>query len=255
MTNKAQITQQAARDGVPATTVERDYVLAHIIAGLATLNIEHGLVFKGGTALRLCFFENYRYSADLDFSLTHGTKQDAYDVVQLALDSQSGAITALSLTDQEPIRITYQGPLGRERTLKLDIAEDELVLDAQSTALLPRWGDLPKDAALTTYSLTEIAGEKLRCIMQRLQCRDLFDLALLFDDAQVDPRDAADIFIPKAQHRDLDPRQFAERYTKRVAQYQKRWDRELSEHVPGAVPEFNDLERRIARRLRSAGLL
>lgn len=109
MTNKAQITQQAARDGVPATTVERDYVLAHLVAGLAKLNIDHGLVFKGGTALRLCFFENYRYSADLDFSLTHGTKQDAHDVVQLALDNQSGAITALSLTDHEPIRIAYQG--------------------------------------------------------------------------------------------------------------------------------------------------
>ena len=29
MTNRAQITRQAARDGVPAPTVERDYVLAH----------------------------------------------------------------------------------------------------------------------------------------------------------------------------------------------------------------------------------
>ena len=34
MSNRAQITRQAARDGVPAPTVERDYVLAHIIAGL-----------------------------------------------------------------------------------------------------------------------------------------------------------------------------------------------------------------------------
>ena len=58
-------------------------------------------------------------------------------------------------------------------------------------------------------------------------------------------------FIPKAQHRDLDPDQFAERYTKRVEQYQKRWNQEPNEHVP----EFRDLERRIARRLRSAGLL
>ena len=42
MTNKAQITQQAARDEVPAPTVERDYVLAHIIAGLASLGDDHG---------------------------------------------------------------------------------------------------------------------------------------------------------------------------------------------------------------------
>ena len=50
MTNRAQITRQAARDGVPAPTVERDYVLAHIIAALGAIDASHGLVFKGGTA-------------------------------------------------------------------------------------------------------------------------------------------------------------------------------------------------------------
>ena len=35
MTTFAQITRQAACDDVPAPTVERDYVLAHIIAALS----------------------------------------------------------------------------------------------------------------------------------------------------------------------------------------------------------------------------
>lgn len=51
MSNRAQITQQAARDGVPAPTVERDYILAHIIAGLASLDNDHGL--DNGRPLRL----------------------------------------------------------------------------------------------------------------------------------------------------------------------------------------------------------
>ena len=68
MTNRTQITRKAARDGVPAPTVERDYVLAHIVAALGALDDSHGLVFKGGTALRLCFFDDYRHSAHLDFS-------------------------------------------------------------------------------------------------------------------------------------------------------------------------------------------
>ena len=42
MTNRAQITRQAARDGVPAPTVERDYVLAHIIAALGAIDASHG---------------------------------------------------------------------------------------------------------------------------------------------------------------------------------------------------------------------
>ena len=67
MTNRALITRQA-RDGVPEPTVERDDVLAHIIAAFGALDDNHGLVFKRGTARRLCFFEDYRDSAHLDFS-------------------------------------------------------------------------------------------------------------------------------------------------------------------------------------------
>ena len=174
MTNRAQITRQAARDGVPAPTVERDYVLAHIMAALGAVDDGHGLVFKGGTALRLCYFEDYRYSADLDFSVVEGAIDAAYATIETALGAVVGAVDALHLTDHEPKRIAYRGPLGRQRYLKLDITDSELVLNVDTVRLLPRWPDLPDTHAVRVYSLAEIAGEKLRCIMQRMQCRDLF---------------------------------------------------------------------------------
>ena len=105
MTNRAQITRQAARDGVPAPTVERDDVLAHIIAALGALDDSHGLVFKGGTALRLGCFEDYRYSADLDFSVVEGDLEAAYATIEAALTAVTGAIDTLNLTDDEPKRI------------------------------------------------------------------------------------------------------------------------------------------------------
>ena len=42
MSSLGLITKQAERDGVSAPTVERDYVLAHIIAGLGSLGRDHG---------------------------------------------------------------------------------------------------------------------------------------------------------------------------------------------------------------------
>ena len=161
MTNRAQITHQAARDGVPAPTVERDYVLADIVGALGALDDSHGLVFKGGTALRLCYFEDYRYSADLDFSVVEGDLEAAYATIEAALTAATGAIDALSLTNDEPRRIGYQGPLGRPRYLRLDIADDELVLNVATVNLLQRWPDLPQSNAIRVYSLEEIAGEKL----------------------------------------------------------------------------------------------
>lgn len=255
MTNRAQITRQAARDGVPAPTVERDYVLAHIIAALGALDDGHGLVFKGGTALRLCYFEDYRYSADLDFSIVEGDLDAAYTTIEAALAAVTGAIDMLNLTDDEPKRIRYRGPLGRRRYLKLDIADDELVLNVNNVNSLRRWDDLPETGAVRAYTLAEIAGEKLRCVMQRLQCRDLLDLWLLFEDAGVDPQDAAEVFLPKAAHRNLDPGQFEASYRARLPQYRRRWTNELDIHVSGEVPHFEQVERTVSRRLRAAGLL
>ena len=255
MTSRAQITRQAARDGVPAPTVERDYVLAHIIAALGALDDGHGLVFKGGTALRLCYFEDYRYSADLDFSMVEGDLSAACTTIEAALAAVTGAIDALNLTDDEPKRIGYRGPLGRQRYLKLDIADDELVLNVNNVNSLRRWDDLPETGAVRAYTLAEIAGEKLRCVMQRLQCRDLLDLWLLFEDAGVDPQDAAEVFLPKAAHRNLDPGQFEASYRTRLPQYRRRWTNELEIHVPGEVPHLEHVERSVSRRLRAVGLL
>ena len=255
MSNKAQITQRAAHHGVPAPTVERDYVLAHVIAALGTMDDDHGLVFKGGTALRLCYLENYRYSADLDFSVVGNEIEGAYATIDTALTRVTGAIEGLSLTGDKPRRIGYLGPLGRRRSLKIDITDDELVLNVDTVRLLPLWPDLPEDVAIRAYPLVEVAGEKLRCVIQRLQCRDLFDLWFLFENEDVDPYDAVEIFKQKAEHKNINPSEFEERYISRLLQYQDRWTDELQNHLSGQVPYFEQVERAVSRQLRGAGLL
>lgn len=46
---------------MPAATVERDYVLTHVLAEIASTPGTDQMVFKGGTALRVCYFDDYRY--------------------------------------------------------------------------------------------------------------------------------------------------------------------------------------------------
>ena len=54
---------------IPEAVIERDYVLAWFLTGLAGHPLREVLAFKGGTALRRCWFEDYRFSEDLDFTL------------------------------------------------------------------------------------------------------------------------------------------------------------------------------------------
>ena len=79
--------------------------------------------------------------------------------------------------------------------------------------LLRRWPDIP-EVSIAAYITLEITAEKLRCVLQRLQCRDFLDLGLLLDDADLTA--ATELFRRKSLHKGLDPATFAEKFEKRV---------------------------------------
>ena len=54
--------------------IEKDYVLGWLLAGIENdRELFKSWVFKGGTCLKKCYFENYRFSEDLDYTLTDNT--------------------------------------------------------------------------------------------------------------------------------------------------------------------------------------
>ncbi len=251
MIPRQQIVRAADRDGVPAPTVERDYVLSHIVAALAVDPGAEDLVLKGGTALRLCYFEEFRYSADLDLSVS-GTAESALPIISRALNACREAIgfTELVLTTEAKPRIGYLGPLDRRRDIKLDLDVGELVFPSECSKLIPRYGDLAETSGMVTYGLDQIAAEKLRCVIQRLQCRDIYDLHSLLHDADVDVVSAWEMFGEKARHRGLDPGTFFDRLENRTPAYRDRWADELSVHIGADVPDFDTVLRQLRRRLR-----
>ena len=69
--NKPGEIQQKAREvGVRDQQIEKDYVLSWILKGVAQHEqLSKCIVFKGGTVLKKIYFEDYRFSEDLDFTL------------------------------------------------------------------------------------------------------------------------------------------------------------------------------------------
>jgi len=49
--------------------LERDYCLAWLLSALSESELKPVLAFKGGTALKRCYYAEYRFSEDLDFTL------------------------------------------------------------------------------------------------------------------------------------------------------------------------------------------
>src|SRR5271166_2746364 len=55
---------------IQESVLKRDYCLAWFLCALAESDLKPVLGFKGGTALKRCYFGDYRFSEDLDFTLT-----------------------------------------------------------------------------------------------------------------------------------------------------------------------------------------
>src|SRR5271155_5981136 len=84
--NLALLSNRLARDGgrrIPEAVLERDYCLAWFLVGLSRTPLRERLAFKGGTALKRCHFGDYRFSEDLDFTLT---AEVPFDVIRQELE-------------------------------------------------------------------------------------------------------------------------------------------------------------------------
>jgi hypothetical protein len=68
--SRAEILELAREFQLALDIVEKDYALGWLLAGIANHpELRDSWVFKGGTCLKKCFFETYRFSEDLDFTV------------------------------------------------------------------------------------------------------------------------------------------------------------------------------------------
>jgi len=136
------------------------------------------IVFKGGTVLKKVYFDDYRYSEDLDFTLITDRSNDQlrewFDQVFKYIKEEANI--PLEIVDQNDhedggmnFYISYIGPFGGDgsnKKVKVDISRSEkLVFDAVTKPAIINYSDL-EEYELLCYPLKEVLVEKLRCTMQ-----------------------------------------------------------------------------------------
>ena len=73
MITRADIVTRVKEWGLREDVVEKDYVLGWVLWGIgADTELETRWAFKGGTCLKKCYIETYRFSEDLDFTVLPG---------------------------------------------------------------------------------------------------------------------------------------------------------------------------------------
>ena len=196
-----------ARLGLPWEIIERDYLLSWILAGISkTKSLNKSLVFKGGTALKKCYFGEYRFSEDLDFTAINNLSMG--DTLETSINEACKKSSQMlnkyvpvkliceryverhpHPTGQEAFTIRAQFPWHRQPqvNIMIEITKEEKILMPIQQKLILHAYEEPMTATIQTYSLEEIIAEKLRAILQhtiklkqrgwsRSRARDYYDI-------------------------------------------------------------------------------
>lgn len=165
--------------------IEQDLVLSRIIVDIfSDPLLSSMLAFRGGTALHKLFLQQpARYSEDIDLvMIQQGPIGQMIDGIRAKIDPWLG-IPRRTRSESRVKLIYYfeteSQPVVKMR-VKIEINAVEnftlLGLEKKSFSIENPW--FSGSANVTTYSIEELLGTKLRALYQRKKGRDLFDLFL-----------------------------------------------------------------------------
>ena len=205
MIDKLEVLQVAKKLGLQNSTIEKDYVLGWVLMGIQNHSkIRNSWVFKGGTCLKKCFFDEYRFSEDLDFTLLDAAQMNefflmgvlkelaewVYDEVGIEIPLKSLSVefhTNLQSSLSAQAKLSYIGPLKQKKinslpTIKLDLTPHEkVVLIPENREIFHSYSDRPLNSPKAfCYGYEEIFAEKLRALAERARPRDLYDIIHLY---------------------------------------------------------------------------
>jgi len=263
MIKPGEIQNKARAIGVRDQQIEKDYILSWILQGIAFHNkLSKVIVFKGGTVLKKVYFEDFRFSEDLDFTLLDDTisNQQIFDSFNETFEYiREEANIPLEISENNEHQdggiyffISYIGPLGgmgTNKRVKVDISRSEKL----------QFAPIEKDAFITytdqekhklfCYSLEEILIEKLRSVMQRMQARDFYDIWYLTEVHGLVTDFYTNDFISKCEKKGINPSDFFAKFEQRLPQYKARWQKSMKDQIKD-LPEFEQVERETMRHLR-----
>ena len=209
MIEKLELLTLAKARGVPVATLEKDYVLGWFLAAIQKhSNLLENWIFKGGTCLKKCYLENYRFSEDLDFSLIDAsqlnkvTVKDSmfsiaewlYEEVDLEVPVEKIKIDEYKNSRDKiciQVSVRFQGPLRPKSKacwpkVKFDLTADEKIVEVpESRLVFHSYSDKPSQAIyVNAYPIEELFAEKLRALSERCRPRDLYDVVMLFQNKE-----------------------------------------------------------------------
>ena len=262
MISRTELNERIREWGIREDVIEKDYVIGWTLWSIGSnALLSDGWAFKGGTCLKKCYVETFRFSEDLDFTVLPGGPSEARNVVSILKGALERAHeeSGIDFQAREPVmrtrpdgqsaegRIYYRGPRNAPgvASLRLDLTTAEHV--ARPTVLRPithPYPDSPPSPAqIRCYSFEEAFAEKLRAMGERTRPRDLYDIITVFRGrgALLDVDSVLPVYEEKCASKGVKAFDFeAIQASPFRRELESEWDNMLSHQLP-ALPPFSVL--------------
>ena len=261
MIEKNEILKMAKELGLRPDTVEKDYVLGWMLWGINHHPTLSNWAFKGGTSLKKCHFETYRFSEDLDFTLVERSHLDSDFLLQAFADITDQLAEAIGIAffkDRFTFKINeksndhlsavgkihFNGPLRRTQgvaSIKLDLTTDEiLVLEPITTTVHHPYSDVPDiGISVLSYAFEEVVAEKIRALAQRARPRDLYDVVHFYRHRDMigDPRPVYSVLQKKCAYKEIPvPTYESFQQHEKLDELAPQWEHMLAHQLPVLPP-------------------
>lgn len=264
---------------IPPDTVDKDYVLGHFLSAF-TNKFGDKVLFKGGTCLRKCYFPDYRFSEDTDFTAINNNfilEKSELDQICHNIEADSGIlmqaeeINILRYQNKKmgyQVKIRYWGanhsknqqPLSSERwmtKIKLEISTREIcILPHNYRDIIHPYSDgISGDLSIPCYSIKEIISEKLRALIQRsyIAPRDYYDIFNLTSDMDSKEWNSVkNLFLCKMDHKNISykgPDQLVNE--KNLNLVKKAWHSSITHQIdPDSIPSRDTIIEKVRDRIK-----
>lgn len=195
---KKEIEDKSEEYKITPQNIEKDYVYGWVLAEIYNdPELKDILILKGGNAFRKAYYENTRFSKDLDFSvqesIDEGYLQDKLNELSKKVTDKTGVKFDLPRTqvreknlpdkslDVLEAKLYFKGFYNEEPIYlktQLDITQfDKIYLPLQTQDLIHPYSDADIcSAKVTCQKAEEIIASKLNALLKRRKVCDIFDL-------------------------------------------------------------------------------
>lgn len=206
MIDKDEILAKSEEFAIHTSNVQRDYVFGWFLAGIySECELQDYFVLKGGNCFRKAYFENTRFSNDLDFSLKSDLTEEyikgelnyvcdfvlantgvVFDKGKSRVEQKKRVDLSKKVYDA---RIYFRDFFGKESqiiiSIRLDISRfDRIYLPIQNRHVIHPYSDHKLcSREIHCVKLEELLATKLKCLLQRRHVADLYDyiFSVFFD--------------------------------------------------------------------------